>query len=403
MFAGPVEVEINQRYKRSVVLVSVEGELYDGSRETVTGSGFVFTDDGYVVTSSHVVAHPGLYRNVEISGAFYTRAGPYFPLALVRIIDDLGVAVLKFQDGRFTPVPFGDASEVPEGSDLVMLSAPLDIDVMVSSGTLRGKEVNGYRWTTSLDLNPGDSGGPVFSAEARSVVAIGDAGVPYFEEEGGRVPVQGINYVLPVVWDEFQAVMVLASQSSREYLDRLEGLEVEDLRGSSLGESVFASAGYSATRIHSSSFPGNARLMDFGSVSPESWCADGDEQSCQWPEEGVELPQGVAESTAQEPVPPSEDISTAKRIDLVQDDHRWFQTTKKTHTIEYEAEDGYRITQIDLERYSVNNAPNVDTQILDDGRRARVQIALKSGPRLDEWRGWFRGMAILRQTPMTES
>lgn len=64
---------------------------------------------------------------------------------------------------------------------------------------------------------------------------------------------------------------------------------------------------------------------------------------------------------------------------------------------QFAAEPGYRIAECAIEPVSANHA-NTSCKISDDGNTAAFNLSLTSGPLYDQWRSWWDGTVILKQT-----
>ncbi len=110
----------------SVVTVSVQGDNAAG-----TGSGIILTEDGYIVTNTHVVtldgesAHPGI--NVE------TYDGHLYTAKLIGTDPITDLAVIKIE-GTFQPLQFADSSKLNVGDLTVAIGAPLGLSNTVTNG-----------------------------------------------------------------------------------------------------------------------------------------------------------------------------------------------------------------------------------------------------------------------------
>jgi len=110
----------------SVVTVSVEGTNAAG-----TGSGIILTDDGYIVTNTHVVTLDGASANPTISVETYD--GRIFTAKLIGTDPITDLAVIKIE-GTFQPLQFADSSKLNVGDMAVAIGAPLGLSNTVTNG-----------------------------------------------------------------------------------------------------------------------------------------------------------------------------------------------------------------------------------------------------------------------------
>ncbi len=182
--------EIKQKWRSSTVFISVEAESSTGAKATSSGNGFVVSSDGYVLTAGHVI--PNHYLKMKITGTLRSRDGATKEdMELVARDPNFDFALLRFKDTSITPHPahFGDPRQVLQSdSELYALGFPLHTEFSAKSGKLNGTGGPGGAWITSIPLNPGDSGGPVFNDQAQVVAMVASA----------LKEAEGIKYVLPI-------------------------------------------------------------------------------------------------------------------------------------------------------------------------------------------------------------
>ncbi|MBB5633883.1 putative serine protease PepD [Cryobacterium mesophilum] len=110
----------------SVVTVSVQGGSSAG-----TGSGVILTEDGYILTNTHVVTLDGETAHPTISVQSYD--GHLYTAKLVGTDPITDLAVIKIQ-GTFQPLQFADSSKLNVGDDTVAIGAPLGLSNTVTNG-----------------------------------------------------------------------------------------------------------------------------------------------------------------------------------------------------------------------------------------------------------------------------
>jgi len=161
------------------LLPSVASLIVRTSRGDGAGSGVAFTEDGFVLTSAHVVAsaHAGMAEFTD-----GTESG--FDVVGVDPLADL--AVLRLRDGRPPPAVLGDADSLRIGQLVVAVGNPLGLAGSVTAGVVsalgrslpvrdgrRGRLIDDVIQTDAA-LNPGNSGGALADSSAR-VVGINTA------------------------------------------------------------------------------------------------------------------------------------------------------------------------------------------------------------------------------------
>jgi S1-C subfamily serine protease len=152
-----------------------------------SGSGFVISEDGIVVTAEHVVSGS---RLVKVNAA--TGKECYGEVAAVSKQRDL--ALIRLDCGGFMPLPLS-RQKVVEGSEVFAVGTPLSdkLQFSVTKGV-----VSGVRKIDELDyiqsdviVLPGSSGGPLLDSSG-NVVGVAEAGITR-----ASVPI-GVNFFIPL-------------------------------------------------------------------------------------------------------------------------------------------------------------------------------------------------------------
>lgn len=112
----------------SVVTIEVAGSSEGGS-----GSGVIISDDGYVLTNTHVVTLGGAVADPTIRVT--TSDGRIYSATVVGTDPIYDLAVIKLTDAKdLTPIEFADSSELNVGDTAVALGAPLGLSNSVTTG-----------------------------------------------------------------------------------------------------------------------------------------------------------------------------------------------------------------------------------------------------------------------------
>ncbi len=137
-------------------------------RSEALGSGFVVSEDGYIVTNNHVIEGAD-----EITIEFFS--GKKLPAKLVGTDPKTDIAVLKVEVGEPLPfVTFGNSDLMRVGDWVMAMGNPLGQGFSVSAGIVsaRGRELQGTYddfIQTDAAINRGNSGGPLFNMDGQVV------------------------------------------------------------------------------------------------------------------------------------------------------------------------------------------------------------------------------------------
>ena len=144
--------------------------------ERGSGSGFVISQDGYILTNNHVVASADGGGSIEVG--FFD--GTTVPAEIVGRSPSYDLAVLRVDRTDLTPVRIGDSADVVVGDPVIAIGSPLGLESTVTSGIIsaldRPVTAGGEGETSFINalqtdaaINPGNSGGPLVDAAGRVI------------------------------------------------------------------------------------------------------------------------------------------------------------------------------------------------------------------------------------------
>ena len=173
-------------------VVSISCQRYSDS---TTGTGVVLTEDGYIVTNSHVVEGAQAIT-IQLTDE------RVLPARLVGadIVSDL--AVLKVDTQDLVPATFGDSDSLRVGDTVVAIGDPLGVELRgtltdgIISAINRDIYLDGRPITliqTNAALNSGNSGGPLINCYGQ-VIGINTMKIGAFTDEAG---VEGLGFAIP--------------------------------------------------------------------------------------------------------------------------------------------------------------------------------------------------------------
>lgn len=170
-----------------------------------TGSGFVITEDGYIVTNHHVIEEATRDQKVPITVSFQN--GESYKAKLVGSEPDNDVAVLKIEAQGLTPVVLGDSDALVVGEAVYAIGNPLGeltysltdgivsaLDRVITTGS-GNDAVSLNMLQTNCAINSGNSGGPLFNAYGE---VIGITTAKMSGASSSSATIEGLGFAVPV-------------------------------------------------------------------------------------------------------------------------------------------------------------------------------------------------------------
>ena len=154
------------------------------------GSGFIVSDDGYILTNNHVV---------QGADEIIVRLNDRRELEAVLIGADPSsdLAVLKVDADDLPTVELGNSDKLDVGEWVVAIGSPFGFDYSVTAGIVsaKGRSLPNENYVpfiqTDVAINPGNSGGPLFNLEGQ-VVGINSQ---IYTRSGGFM---GVSFAIPI-------------------------------------------------------------------------------------------------------------------------------------------------------------------------------------------------------------
>ncbi|WP_186080204.1 DegQ family serine endoprotease [Burkholderia gladioli] len=160
----------------------------DTEQNRGVGSGFILSQDGYVMTNAHVVDDADtIYVTLTDKREFKAR--------LIGIDERTDIAIVKINATNLPTVAIGDSNKVRVGEWVVAIGSPFGLDNTVTAGIVSAKGRNTGDYLpfiqTDVAVNPGNSGGPLINMNGE-VIGINSQ---IYSRTGGFM---GISFAIPI-------------------------------------------------------------------------------------------------------------------------------------------------------------------------------------------------------------
>lgn len=192
------------------------------------GSGFVVSEDGYIVTNNHVV------NNADEIYVKFTDGREYLT-KLVGTSPEVDIAILKIESSeKFKPLEFADSDKIQIGQWSIAFGNPLGLNDSMTVGIISAagrsslgiEEIENFIQTDAA-INQGNSGGPLVDINGK-VIGVNTA---ILSTSGGSV---GLGFAIPsnlvsVVKDSIISTGKFERPYVGLYLDNLDSQKVKNL------------------------------------------------------------------------------------------------------------------------------------------------------------------------------
>ena len=167
------------------------------STSAASGSGFIISDDGYILTNFHVIEDSS-----HISVSMYN--GDSYDATLIGYDESNDIAVLKIDAEGLAPVILGDSNNLNVGDSVVAIGNPLgELTFTLTSGTISAKDrevtfsnnVSMNLLQTDCAINSGNSGGALFNLYGE---VIGVTNAKYGSSSSSSASIDNIGFAIPI-------------------------------------------------------------------------------------------------------------------------------------------------------------------------------------------------------------
>lgn len=175
------------------ITTNVWGQVASAS---ASGSGFILTSDGYVVTNNHVVEGA-----TSVTVKLYN--GDEYDAEIVGTDEMNDVALLKIDATGLQTVTIGDSDQIEVGEEVIAIGNPLgELTFTMTAGVVSaldreintdGKPINMLQ--TDVAINSGNSGGPLFDMNGN---VIGITSAKYSGSTSSGASIEGISFAIPI-------------------------------------------------------------------------------------------------------------------------------------------------------------------------------------------------------------
>ncbi|WP_415282184.1 S1C family serine protease [Candidatus Nitrososphaera sp. FF02] len=265
--------DLFERAEPSVVQISASNDL---SEQGKLGSGFVFDDNGHIVTNNHVISGTTALDVTFVDGTVYRAtligSDPYTDLAVLYIED--------VPPEKLVPLPLADSSAVRVGEQVAAIGNPFGLSSSMTAGIVSGvgrlipsEEGAGILQffipdiiQTDAPINPGNSGGPLLNTRGQAIginTAIRSS-TGEFAGIGFAVPSNTVTKVVPSLietgsfqhpWVGISGTSMTPSIAQALDLEEPRGVLVVEVVGGSPAEKAGIRGGDTPTRINGQTIP----------------------------------------------------------------------------------------------------------------------------------------------------
>lgn len=207
-------------------------------KKRALGTGFIISDDGYILTNDHVVKEADVIK-VKLSD------GREFDGEVRGLDPKLDLALIKIEAGENLPVAeLGDSDSLQVGEWVMAIGNPFGLEQTVTAGIVsaKGRVIGAGPYDnfiqTDASINPGNSGGPLFNMRGE-VVGINTAIVAGGQGIGFAIPVNMAKQIIPQLRDDGRVTRGYLGVTVQVMTDELaESFGLKETRGALVNEII---------------------------------------------------------------------------------------------------------------------------------------------------------------------
>ena len=199
-------VAVAQKVSPSIVGIKIKysiSSVFGSSEAEATGSGIIFSEDGYIITNNHVVStessssYYAIEEAASMTVTLYNDSTEY-EAKIIGTDEYTDLAVIKIDASDLTPATFGNSDNVHVGEFAMAIGCPLGLGSTVTSGIISAvnrtvKDSSGAEYTciqTDAAINSGNSGGALVNSNGEVI------GINTLKLSGTGV--EGMGFAIPI-------------------------------------------------------------------------------------------------------------------------------------------------------------------------------------------------------------